>query len=105
MFVSYGNHVITNKREAFGYCKKNLCREVIPSYKDLNKKLKETYGRHSFIFTDALIKAIRVSIDKRLTWGHFIASLHRSISVDFKQDGYEKRVFKFYPNSTKNSVL
>lgn len=96
VFVPYGNHVITNQREAFEYCKKTLCRNGIHSYKDLNKKLQETYGRNSFIFTDAIIKAIRISINKRLTWGHFIASLERSIIVDFKRAGDEKRVFKFY---------
>lgn len=95
-FVSSGVHVVVNQREAFEYCKKNLCRSVILSYQDLNKKLKETYGPNSFIFTDALVKSIRVSIDKKLTWGHFISQLERSVSIHFKQHGYEKRVFKFY---------
>ena len=96
VFVSYGNHVITNQREAFDYCKKNLCRKGTPSYQDLNKELVKTYGKHAYIFTNALIKAIAISINKRLTLGHFIASLDRRISVDFKKVGYEKRVFKFY---------
>ncbi|MCQ2931018.1 hypothetical protein JT080_00020 [Helicobacter pylori] len=53
-FVSYQHHVIANQREAFDYCKKNLCRSGISSYKKMNKELNETYGDHSFIFTDAL---------------------------------------------------
>lgn len=84
------------EREAFKYCKKNLCSNGIFSYKDLNKKLRETYGHYSFIFTDALVSAIRVSINKRLTCGHFISQFGRNVRIHFKQDGYEKRVFKFY---------
>ncbi|MGN8435233.1 hypothetical protein ACR9LT_07860, partial [Helicobacter pylori] len=37
-----------------------------------------TDGSHSHIFTNALIKAIAISMNKRLSWGHFISSLDRN---------------------------